>query len=311
MHRREFLKTIPLAAIAGSGSRLLSGENVNRGGSLRAAIIGHTGRGNYGHDLDLLFNGFENIVVAAVADPDEKGRKRAAERSGALRHYADYREMLAREKPQLVSIAPRWSDQHFEMARAAMAVGAHVCAEKPFTQSLVEADALLAMAEQHRLKIAVAHQMRLAPGVTQFKEAVAGGILGDLVHIRSWGKQDRRAGGEDLIVLGTHIFDMIRFFAGDAVSCTAQVWHQGVALKKDHARRATEDVGPVAGDEIEAQFMFERNVTAPFTGRGDWNWPALAASPASSWTSIPGSSCSKQVNGAMPARPTRGNVSLP
>src|SRR2546430_9875433 len=32
-------------------------------------------------------------------------------RSKALRQYENYREMLAKERPQLVGIAPRWTDQ--------------------------------------------------------------------------------------------------------------------------------------------------------------------------------------------------------
>ena len=82
---------LPLRAAQPSGS----GER-----KLRAAIIGHTGRGDYGHSHDTIFNGRENITVVAVADPDEAGRAKAAARAGALRSYADYHEMLKQEKPQ-------------------------------------------------------------------------------------------------------------------------------------------------------------------------------------------------------------------
>ena len=41
------------------------------------------------------------------------------------------------------------------------------------------------------------------------------GRLGQLLEIRARGKEDTRAGGEDLIVLGTHCFDLMRYFAGD------------------------------------------------------------------------------------------------
>src|SRR5215831_5095700 len=55
----------------------------------RAAIIGDTGHGNYGHEHDLIFNGRENITVVAVADPDQAGCAKAAARAHALRQYAD------------------------------------------------------------------------------------------------------------------------------------------------------------------------------------------------------------------------------
>ena len=59
------------------------------------AIIGHTGRGNYGHFLDRSFEGVEDTAVVALADPDDDGRASAMERTGAKSCYADYREMLA------------------------------------------------------------------------------------------------------------------------------------------------------------------------------------------------------------------------
>src|SRR5262245_7802089 len=73
----------------------------------RAAIIGSTGKGDYGHGLDQAFAGLEpQVDVAGIADPDEAGRARAAARARAQRQYADYREMLDRERPNLVVVAP-------------------------------------------------------------------------------------------------------------------------------------------------------------------------------------------------------------
>lgn len=50
----------------------------------RVAVIGRTGKGNYGHGLDVVWTTFDNVEVVAVADPDEKGRS-AAGRSSACR----------------------------------------------------------------------------------------------------------------------------------------------------------------------------------------------------------------------------------
>jgi predicted dehydrogenase len=85
--------------------------------------------------------------------------------------------------------------------------------------------------------------------------------------MRSWGKQDSRAGGDDMMVLGTHIFDMMRLFAGDAQWCSAQVLSKGHEITRADARTVAEKIGPVAGDEIEAQFGFANGVTATFTSR--------------------------------------------
>jgi predicted dehydrogenase len=154
------------------------------------------------------------------------------------------------------------------MAKAALDAGAHVLTEKPFTNTLAEADALLADARRKGLRIAVAHQMRLAPSIVNLQRLVANGAVGELVQIRSWGKQDSRAGGEDLLVLGTHIFDLMRLFAGEPVTCNARVLTDGREITRADAHPATEKIGPIAGEEIEAQFGFANGVAATFTSRG-------------------------------------------
>ena len=266
--RRHFLHT----AVAGAAISCLP-FTVSRGISAasaikyRAAIIGHTGRGDYGHNLDLIFGHRKDVEVVAVADPVSEGRAQAAARSGALRQYADYHKMLATEKPDLVSIAPRWTDQHHAMALAALQSGAHVFMEKPITRTLAEADELLSVATASGRRIAIAHQMRLAPEILTLKVRIEEGLIGDLLEIQAHGKQDRRAGGEDLIVLGIHLFDLMRFFAGDPEWCTARVLERGQPINRNSGRPASEDIGLVAGDEVIAQFAFRSGMNATFTSR--------------------------------------------
>ena len=65
--------------------------------TLRAGIIGSTGHGNYGHQIDTAYEGLSSVEVVAVTDPDTAGREAAAARTGANKLYADYREMLLAE----------------------------------------------------------------------------------------------------------------------------------------------------------------------------------------------------------------------
>lgn len=263
--RRSFLGgSVAGAAIIGS-SWLFAAE---RAGRYRAAIVGHTRQGDFGHGLDVLFNRRENIEVVGVADPDAEGRAKAKERCRARSEYADYRELFQKERPQLVSVAMRWTEQHHAICRAALEIGAHLFVEKPFTTTLAEADDLLDLAKRKNLKIAVAHQMRLAPGILALKSRLGEGLIGDLLQIRAHGKQDARAGGEDMLVLGTHLFDLMRLLAGDPLWCTAHILQKGREVTIADARDATEKIGRVLGDEIEAQFAFPNGVHGTFTSRG-------------------------------------------
>src|SRR5579884_371150 len=136
-NRRRFLKRAAgLAALAISQGIASGADEPNV--TWAAAIIGHTGHGDYGHELDVCFNGVPGVTIVAVADLDPVGRARAAAQCGAAKTYADYRQMLDRERPRLVVIAPRWSEEHHDMALAALDAGAHVLVEKPITVSLAE-----------------------------------------------------------------------------------------------------------------------------------------------------------------------------
>src|SRR5262245_21667621 len=98
----------------------------------RAGIIGHTGRGNYGHGLELCCSGRPGVEVVALADADEAGRAAAAQRAGATRSYADYGEMLEREKLDVLAIAPYWFDQREAMVAAAARAGVRgIFCQKP------------------------------------------------------------------------------------------------------------------------------------------------------------------------------------
>ena len=171
----------------------------------RVAVIGRTGKGNYGHALDTVWLKTDRAELVAVADENEAGRAAAAKRLKAPAAYADYREMLARERPQIVSVAPRWPDCHRDMVLACAEHGASVFLEKPVSPTLREADEMVAACEKHHVKCAVAHQTRYSPRYHRVKALIAEGAIGDVLELRGRGKEDRRGGGEDLMVLGVHI----------------------------------------------------------------------------------------------------------
>ena len=84
----------------------------------RIGVIGHTGRGNYGHGIDTVCSHVPGCHVVAVSDPDEAGRTAAKERLKAPQAYADYRKMLNNEQLDIVAMCPRWLDQHRDIVLA-------------------------------------------------------------------------------------------------------------------------------------------------------------------------------------------------
>src|SRR5260221_3714723 len=127
--------------------------------------------------------------------------------------------MLDKERPGIVSVADRFLDAHKDMVIACAQAGASVFLEKPLARTLAEADEMIKACEMHHVKLAIAHQTRYSPRLQRVRELIASGRLGDLLELRARGKEDSRGGGEDMMVLGTHLFDLMRLLAGDARWC--------------------------------------------------------------------------------------------
>jgi predicted dehydrogenase len=230
----------------------------------RVAVIGRTGRGNYGHGIDVVWKEIDNVEIVAVADEDEKGRAAAAKRLGVKNAYADYREMLEKERPHIVSVADRHLDLHRDMVLACARAGASIFLEKPMARDLAEADEMVNACETHHVKLAIAFQTRYSPRLKVVRELITGGKLGDLLEFRARGKEDSRGGGEDLMVLGTHLFDLMRLLAGDPHWCFAHITQDGKPATKADVKQGGEGMGPVLGDHIHATYGFDKDVIGTF-----------------------------------------------
>jgi len=249
-----------------------------QGKKYKACIIGDTKNGGYGHSLHMVFALRDDVEVVALADPDDAGRAAMAGECGAKTAYADYREMLEKERPNLAVIAPRITARHKEYVLACVEAGAHGFMEKPLANDVAEADEIIAAIEKKKLKWSLAYNFRATPAMQHLKKALLeDAIIGDIVEMRARGKEDARAGGEDLIVLGTHLFDLMVFFQGKPQWCGSDIWANGKPAAKADVKEATEPLGPIVGDSISSTFGFANGVHGHFgskknkeNGGGRW-----------------------------------------
>ena len=102
----------------------------------RAAIIGSSGQGNYGHGLDRVFSDLDHVELVAIADINPTGLQQAGQQLKPSNLYRDYQKMLKAEKPELVSIAPGWVTERLAMVEASASVGSHIYCEKPVAREL-------------------------------------------------------------------------------------------------------------------------------------------------------------------------------
>jgi len=204
------------------------------------------------------FAEFPNVTMVAVADPVEKTRLAHAARVKAPRNYADFRELLEKEKPDVVGIGPNrktYSTHRLEMIQAAAEQGTHIMVDKPHARSLEEADRIIALAEKHKIKSVVYHPVRIAPAVVRLKKLVDEGLIGDVAEVQVWGV-------EQLLHMGWHPIYLLRYFAGEPLWCSARVTRGGREITIEDARE--DPTGRSAGDTVNASYAFAGRVQGHF-----------------------------------------------
>ena len=253
MNRRQFISTTAVASLA------LASRAADPSAKFRVAVIGHTGRGGYGHGLDTMWVGLPETEIVAVADADAKGLEGALKTLRVTRGFADYRKLLAETRPDIVAIGPRHIDQHRDMSVAAIEAGVRgIYIEKPFCRTPAEADEIIAAAEHRKVKVAVAHRNRYHPVLPVLAKLIQEGVIGRVLEIRARGKEDQRGGSLDLWVLGSHLLNLTTVFAGKPLACSATVLQDGRPVRRADVKEGDEGVGPLAGNEVHARFEMER-----------------------------------------------------
>ncbi len=167
--------------------------------------------------------------LVALADLNEEAMQEFDAEFGETRHYHDAREMLDRERPDVVSVAT-WHIGHatWTIAAAARKPKAILC-EKPMADTLGRAEEMLIACRRNKVKLAIGHQRRFLPSYTLAKEMIAQGEIGDVQLIVSYG-------GQGLPNYCSHQTDMFRYLLGDD-EC---LWVMGnVERKTDRWERKT------------------------------------------------------------------------
>jgi predicted dehydrogenase len=138
------------------------------------------------------------------------------ERRGVSALYTDFRRLLQNEQPDVVSVCTQ-SPEKAEIVIAAAEAGVKaIVVEKAFATSMAEADAMLAACAAHEVLLVVNHPYRFSPLVRQAKTLIEQGAIGELTSVTV------HAGG-GMLHVGTHTFDLMRYWAGDAATVYAQV----------------------------------------------------------------------------------------
>ena len=189
----------------------------------RAAVIGG---GFIGRVHAEALHRLPQAELTALCDPE--GAQQKAEAWNVPHAYADYRELVEQERPEVVHICTP-NATHYEIAKFALEHGAHVLCEKPFVLHLWQAQELTALARARGLANGINFHNRFYPMVAQLRACVQQWQLGKIFTVHGSYLQDwllfdtdyswrvhRETGGYSRAVadIGSHWLDLAEYTTG-------------------------------------------------------------------------------------------------
>ncbi len=222
--------------------------------NLRIATIGAGYFSQFHHDA---WTRAEGATLAAVCDADRGKAEGFAKRFGIPRVYTDAAAMLDAERPDLVDIISP-PPSHLALIRLAAQRGINAICQKPFCQSLTEAQTAVTEAESAGIQLVVHDNFRFQPWYGEIKRRLDGQVLGDVYQatfrLRPGDGQGARVYLDRQPYFQTmqrflihetaiHFIDTFRFLFGDVRSVFAD-------LRKLNPVIAGEDAGLVLFEHV-------------------------------------------------------------
>ena len=172
-----------------------------------------------------------DVVLAAGADSDAGRRRSFLKRSETAKAYPDYREMFEAERLDVVSVCTPTA-LHHEMVLAGVRAGVRaIFCEKPLAATPEQAAEMVEACQAAGVLLVVNHTRRWEPIYVRAKQLVEEGAIGRMEAIVGYypGK---------VFTMGTHLFDLMRFFGGDV---------QWVCGQSPDPRIASDEEGSLSG----------------------------------------------------------------
>lgn len=162
------------------------------------------------------YNAIKETEIAAAADINKDRLSAFSKRWGLKSIYKDYNEMLEKEELDIVSVTANTA-MHCEITIKAAKSGVKtIFCEKPIATCLEEADDMIKVCDKEHVKLIINHTRRWDPYYQKAKELINKGEIGNLTSITGYFTSG-------LLIMGTHLFDTLRFLAGDVEWVTGTV----------------------------------------------------------------------------------------
>jgi scyllo-inositol 2-dehydrogenase (NAD+) len=113
-----------------------------------------------------------------VVETNAERLKEISAKTRAASAGADYKELLNRNEIQAVYVSATPESTHYPMARDCLAAGKHVFLEKPIALELAQADELIKIAREKKLKFTIGYSQRFNPKYAYVRKCIRDGTIG-------------------------------------------------------------------------------------------------------------------------------------
>ena len=144
--------------------------------------VGVVGCGYWGPNLARNFASLPLVKLAAVCDSRPSRLAHMRELHPQVAGFDQFGEFILSAGVDAVAVATG-APSHFEIARACLAAGKHVCIEKPMAMNCRECDELIQLAAERSLVLMVGHTFLYSPAVRKVREIIASGEIGEVRHV--------------------------------------------------------------------------------------------------------------------------------
>jgi predicted dehydrogenase len=189
---------------------------------MRVAILGFDG---HTAEITSRLPQLPDLTVTAICDQDPQALAKAAKnpRLAAAKQYADYHQMLDREKLDIVAVC----NNDGERAEAILACASRkldVIAEKPFALATADLAGIQQAVKLQGIHLGMLLPMRFDSHFLAMRQIVAEGLIGEVAQIgsqksykagerASWYKKRATYGGT-IAWIGIHMIDLMRHISG-------------------------------------------------------------------------------------------------
>lgn len=150
---------------------------------IRSAIIGC---GKISDQHAAYIQKMPDCKFVGACDNEELMAKQMYERFNVENYYADVHKLLKEAHPDIVHITTP-GQSHFSIGKLCLEAGCHVYIEKPFTMNTEEAEELINIAREKKLKIMAGHNLQFNHASNRMRELIKDGYLGGRpTHMESY-----------------------------------------------------------------------------------------------------------------------------